>query len=193
MKFGNRAQTGVGSLILFISMILVASVAASVLLQTSSGLQQQASKTGEQAIKEVSNKVKTMSVVGYSLTPSSSNVDKLLIAITPNAGSGEIKFSDIIFNYQSENVYLAGVYYNSSASDDNDQADFSISVAKGDSDEVLSHGEIVELAFWIEDSTSHPLGTNTEFIIDIHIKGGGTTKISGISPTLYKNAYTSIM
>ena len=43
----NRAAIGISSLIIFIAMMLVAGIAASVMIQTMSSLQQQALRTGQ--------------------------------------------------------------------------------------------------------------------------------------------------
>jgi flagellin-like protein len=69
----NEAAVGIGTLIVFIAMVLVAAVAAMVIMQTAENLQQRAYAVGKQTIRDVSSGLRVIGVTGYT------NVDKTKI------------------------------------------------------------------------------------------------------------------
>ena len=58
----KKAEMGIGTLIIFIALLLVAAVAAGVLIQTAGSLQERALTTGDQAKGQISTNVRVMEV-----------------------------------------------------------------------------------------------------------------------------------
>ena len=86
----DDAAIGIGSLIIFIAMILVAGIVASVIIQTMNSLQQQALLTGEQTMRDISSGVKVTHVSGYN---NGSKITQLAVFVRTTAGSNDINLS----------------------------------------------------------------------------------------------------
>ena len=99
----NKAFVGIGTLIVFIAMILVAAIAASVLIQTSETLQSKALKVGTDTTKEVSSGLKISDIIGC--TDSNKNyIQYLAMAITLRSGSDPVDIESMIVYIEYENL-----------------------------------------------------------------------------------------
>ena len=104
VKNDKIASIGIGAMIVFIAMVLVAGIAASVLVQTSSRLEMQALKTGHETISEVASGVKVESVDGFN---TSGKIVKMVVDITSRAGSPSVDLTQIIVEISdSSNKYV---------------------------------------------------------------------------------------
>lgn len=96
----TRAQVGIGTLIIFIAMVLVAAVAAAVLIQTSGVLQQKAQSTGKQATQEVSSNLMVKNIEGVRAKDTSvsmsSTVDLLKLKVGLNVGSAPVDVNQVV-------------------------------------------------------------------------------------------------
>jgi len=92
---------GIGAMIVFIAMVLVAGIAASVLISTSSRLEMQALKTGRETIAEVGAGVKVESVEGYN---TSGAITKLAVEVAPRAGSPDVDLGQAVVELSDSTV-----------------------------------------------------------------------------------------
>jgi len=99
----KAASIGIGALIIFIALVLIAGMAASVIIQTSSKLETQTLQTGRDTQKEVSTGLDICTIEGYT-TSSSADISKLAIMVRPRSGTEYVDLSGAFIELSNSTI-----------------------------------------------------------------------------------------
>ena len=118
LKERDVGAIGIGAMIVFIAMVLVAGIAASVLVQTANTLEIQAMQTGRETTGEVASGISVVDIEGHVNT----DIDYLAITIRPRAGSVDIDLSEAFLEISDSTIknvltYSSVHFYNKSEID----------------------------------------------------------------------------
>jgi flagellin FlaB len=174
----NRGQVGIGTLIVFIAMVLVAAIAAGVLVNTAGFLQENAEQTGQEAQGEVSDRVQVVSAfaIDDDDTPSAAEYNKVNITLRKASGSDDINISDVSYTYLGPSSTASGTL-----------DEFSRSAVSGNDDYLRNESDRVEVQIVVDDGTngvgaSGELAPGTEFELQLTTSSGASTIIEGRIP-----------
>ncbi len=95
LRTNDRAESGIGTLIVFIAMILVAAVAAGVLVRTSTNLQQQAESTGSEATERVATGLEVVGVFGQRNETVQTRIDNITMTLQLASGSPPVDLNQL--------------------------------------------------------------------------------------------------
>jgi flagellin FlaB len=101
VRIDQKGAIGIGAMIIFIAMVLVAGIAAYIILSTGSQLEIKSSTTGRQTIEDVSTGLKISTIEAHN---TSGMIDKVVIIITPQSGSPEIGLDETIIEISNTTI-----------------------------------------------------------------------------------------
>jgi len=116
----ERGQVGIGTLIVFIAMVLVAAIAAGVLINTAGFLQSQAEATGQESTDLVSERIEAGEAVGI-VGASDSELKSIKVRVSAAPGANEIDLGSTTIQAVGPNGQ-ANLVFNSSDADGTDLA-----------------------------------------------------------------------
>jgi len=110
----NFAAIGIGAMIVFIAITLVAGIAASVIIQTANNLENQSTNTGQQTTVDVATGIRVIDIEGEKTTRSNQSgvgswwnntrIHNITITVTPKAGSEEIDLSNTLIEISNSTI-----------------------------------------------------------------------------------------
>ncbi|MDW7726446.1 MAG: archaellin/type IV pilin N-terminal domain-containing protein [Candidatus Methanoperedens sp.] len=195
IKNNDSGDVGVGTLIIFIAMVLVAAVAATVLIYTTGALQQKATKTSKEATQQISSNIIVEQVLGDRITTSNADIKSLVVKIKPDVGTTSIDLKQVIVNVMDDsNRYdlnytdgsVNGTQFNATAVRDEDDS-FSNNTP------VLNSGDLIEINIPQGAIRSITLGTRKTFWLSLNQEVGATVNLEITTPNSFGvNRYVAL-
>jgi flagellin FlaB len=99
----NRGQVGIGTLIVFIAMVLVAAIAAGVLINTAGFLQTQAQDTGEESTEQVADSLNVITQTGT--VNYEDNINEIRVGVQPASGADDLNLAELTVQYVSDDEF----------------------------------------------------------------------------------------
>ena len=171
----ERGQVGIGTLIVFIAMVLVAAIAAGVLINTAGFLQSKSEQTGQQASSQVSDRLQEVVTTGSDIDGTAGTLGQVNVTVSQAPGAGEIDLTNATVTWIGPQGTYTLTHTDVSSGDGN----FSTAIIKdadGSSPVLNDADDRLQLAFDVSTFASD-LGEGDEVTVKINTMSGATTTI----------------
>ncbi|WP_424000832.1 archaellin/type IV pilin N-terminal domain-containing protein [Haloarcula salina] len=199
----DRGQVGIGTLIVFIAMVLVAAIAAGVLINTAGFLQSSAEETGQQSSDQVTNRLQVVSSVGEDIQSASSTINTVKVTVKKAPGAGNIDLGSTIAQWVDSTGSYDLTSSGYAADPDPDGTSFGVSDVQDD-DSSISSSQVLNdpsdrasIIFSAElvrgTGNGDGLGEGETATIRLNTQSGGTSTVRLVVPeTLSGNSAVTL-
>ncbi|WP_415382377.1 archaellin/type IV pilin N-terminal domain-containing protein [Halosimplex sp. TS25] len=198
-RIDDEAQVGIGTLIVFIAMVLVAAIAAGVLINTAGFLQTKSAQTGQASSDQVTDRIDVAPKSGAVGTVDGEEViGRVNVTVQANPGAGNVDLRNVTVQWLDPSGVYQLTHYRVDAGD----ADFGATALK-DADDSLPVLNDADDRFILTfdtgeaptnvtmatsdgtvnvDQTDEPLGEGSTVRIKLSTKSGATTQTTVTVP-----------
>ncbi|WP_348613494.1 archaellin/type IV pilin N-terminal domain-containing protein [Halobaculum rarum] len=173
-----RGQVGIGTLIVFIAMVLVAAIAAGVLINTAGFLQSKSQETGQQSSKQVSDRVQEVVTTG-TVDQENNTITAVNVTVTQAPGAGEIDLENVTITWVGPDGTFILNHDNASTQVDDSFTTSVVKNAEGSSTVLNDPDDRFSINFDLSEGSEDPslLTEGDEVTIKINTMSGATTTI----------------
>ena len=147
----KKAAQGIGTLIIFIALILVAAVAAGVLIQTAGSLQSKSLDVGRQTQEKITTDIDVVQV--YANDTSNGNITadlaRITVVVRLGSGSAPVKLDDMLIRFDTESGTQSLTYGGRTTSDRTNstyRVQYRIN-GSNHQDDYVANGDLAEISF----------------------------------------------
>jgi len=181
-----KGQTGIGTLIVFIALVLTAAIAAFLITQTTVATQSKAAAVADQARERTGTTVEVVRVEGF--VNSNGAIDKYILYVRLAPGSSPINLNTTTILYYTnsgrETLTYGGSHTDETALTTVEGKFYKLtkySSEKGTSDNILEAGELLALGAMV----NYTIGSSDWWRFSIVPKEGQPAEVYGVAPDVF--------
>ncbi|MCA9496819.1 MAG: hypothetical protein KC589_07775 [Nanoarchaeota archaeon] len=181
-NYQKKGAQGIGTLIIFIALILVAAVAAGVLIQTASSLQSKSLDVGRQSQEKITTDIEVMQVYANGTADGeiTGGADMVSVIARLGSGSSPIKLSDMLVKFDTAAASQSLTYTLGSTPSSSNYAETYILNGSNHQVGYMVEGDLIRFDFFIINTLN--ISESTGMAIRLIPKNGAVKPIEMSTP-----------
>lgn len=174
----DRGQVGVGTLIVFIAMVLVAAIASGVLINAAGLLQTKSAQASQESSEQVSDRIQVVNSLGTDINDTDETVGAINLTVSLSPSATEVDLSQVTVQWSGP----SGTYSLTHDSTADGDGNFSVSEVKDDDDSspvLNTRDDRLQMNFDIDSFTTGGVDLDAGSSVDLRIttESGATTVV----------------
>ncbi len=187
-KSNNKGAQGIGTLIIFIALILVAAVAAGVLIQTASSLQSKSLDVGRQSQEKITTDIEVVQVYATNTSDGIINgngTDTVTMIVRLGSGSSPINLNDLIVKMDTQSG-SQNLQFGSTGNQTNYNVTYVSNAGVAGTTGYLVTGDLAQIVF----TNTNDIGEGDTATLRLLTKNGAVKPVDMTTPSAMVEATT---